>query len=102
MIENAICCNVSKSFCCPQNSTCSATECEPQRPIYPCGPVQGENCTANYVCHPGPFPWNSSLSTVLVMGDSVSIGWTPKLAVLLKNDTTHPAFVTHTPASSDG
>lgn len=101
MINNAVCCNASGT-CCPEGSTCSSTGCMPQHPIYPCGPVQGENCTASFVCHPGPLPWKSVLPTVLVFGDSVSIGYTPKLAVLLKNNASHPAFVTHTPASGDG
>jgi hypothetical protein len=77
------------------------------RAIYPCGPSQGENCTESFVCAPGPLPWSpqpTGVRTVVVIGDSVSIGWTPVLASLTDGtNTSNPHIhVTHSPASGDG
>lgn len=49
----------------------------------------------SYVCHPGPVAWEGN-GSVLVLGDSVSIGYTPHLAKKL----TQP--VVHSPGAGDG
>ena len=97
---------LKRNYCCPAGSQCSAQGCSPTKAIYPCGPSQGENCTESFVCAPGPLPWQPQpgLRTVVVIGDSVSIGWTPVLATLSNgSDPANPRFhVTHSPASGDG
>lgn len=49
----------------------------------------------SYVCHPGPISWGGN-GSLLVIGDSVSIGYTPHLAKKL----TQP--VVHSPGAGDG
>ena len=83
--------------CCPKGSACSKTGCVPQTAHYPCGPEQGQNCNQSFVCAPGPLPFDSAgLPVVLVIGDSISIGWTPQLKRMLANSS----FVTHSPSGN--
>ena len=96
---------LKRSYCCPKGSQCSDRGCvsaatNQTEHKYDCGPVQGENCPASFVCAPGPTDWpaSSALPRVVVVGDSVSLGWTPVLKALI--NATH--FVTHSPASGDG
>eukprot|EP00040_Diaphanoeca_grandis_P007119 m.39813 g.39813 ORF g.39813 m.39813 type:complete len:319 (+) comp18294_c0_seq1:179-1135(+) len=110
VLSNAICCKlgengVTRNICCPQGTQCSGEGCTPLEPKYPCGPVQGENCTSSFVCSPGPLPWSPTPGerNVVVIGDSVSIGWTPVLKGILSNASgAQRSFVTHSPASGDG
>mmetsp|Transcript_20842 Transcript_20842/g.54173 ORF Transcript_20842/g.54173 Transcript_20842/m.54173 type:complete len:338 (+) Transcript_20842:22-1035(+) len=94
---------LKRNYCCPAGSQCSLTGCTPIRPIYSCGPGQGENCSESFVCAPGPLPWvpEAGKPSVVVIGDSVSIGWTPVLGTLVQNGS-FQAVVTHSPASGDG
>ena len=92
----AVCCQTPlpaglvRSYCCPRGASCSTQGCSP-RPSPPslCGPEQGDNCNVSYLCSSGPEDWTknrasaSALPAVLVMGDSVSNGWTPVLADML-------------------
>lgn len=91
---------IGRSYCCPKGSQCSPQGCTPTKPVYPCGPVQGRNCTESWVCAPGPPAGSLStdLPNVVVIGDSVSIGWTPVLRHLLAGKAT----VLHNPNSGDG
>jgi lysophospholipase L1-like esterase len=67
--------------------------------IYACGVEQGTNCSMSYVCHPGPLPYDAKgKPVVMVLGDSVSLGWTPQLKIMVQNNS----FVTHSPAAGDG
>ena len=66
---------------------------------FPCGQFQGQDCKCATLCMPGPeYNASSSQPTCLVLGDSVSIGYTPHLVAML-NDS---CFVQHSPWSSDG
>jgi hypothetical protein len=91
---------VSRSYCCPKGSQCSTRGCTPITPVFPCGPVQGQNCTESFICAPGPPAGSLSadLPNIVVIGDSVSIGWTPVLRQLLRGKAT----VVHNPNSGDG
>ena len=100
----AVCCQtpligqgdaMSRSYCCPHGSECSESGCTPlAQPLGYCGPEQGVNCNVSYLCSSGPADWSASAKpAVLVIGDSVSIGWTPVLAANLS--ATHT--VIHSP-----
>lgn len=95
--------SLKRNYCCPEGSRCSLDGCTPSNPTYPCGPSQGENCTESFVCAPGPLPWTPAVGSrsIVVIGDSVSLGWTPALQTLVSNGT-FQAYVTHSPASGDG
>jgi len=109
---DAVCCqtplapesgeNLARSYCCPKGSGCSTQGCTPKQNIYSCGPTQGTNCSVSFLCSSGPRDWTTDGNTkpaVLVIGDSVSIGWTPQLAALL--NTSH--VVSHSPGQmADG
>lgn len=63
-----------------------------------CGPTQGTNCNVSYLCSSGPADWRANTTSseqphVLVIGDSVSNGWTPVLADKIRS--THG--VSHSP-----
>ena len=62
--------------------------------------VQLPNSTGIYPCKPGATlpPLPPPGKNVLVIGDSVSLGWTPPLADLLKAE----ALVQHSPGGGDG
>eukprot|EP00041_Stephanoeca_diplocostata_P017259 m.344224 g.344224 ORF g.344224 m.344224 type:complete len:338 (-) comp20642_c0_seq23:1299-2312(-) len=111
VLPNAVCCHtplgsgLARNYCCPQGSQCSTNGCVPVQHNYPCGPSQGNNCSVSFTCSPGPLPWvpEEGIRNVVVIGDSVSIGWTPVLKQILANATgKQRAFVTHSPASGDG
>ena len=100
----AVCCQtpltgqgdaMSRSYCCPHGTACSTNGCtQLTQPLGYCGPEQGTNCNVSYLCSSGPAAWaGGSLPAVVVVGDSVSIGWTPVLAVNLS--ATHA--VVHSP-----
>ena len=98
----AVCCQTPlpaglvRSYCCPKGSGCSTHGCTPTRDAYLCGPNQGTNCSVAALCSSGPRDWTAAgggKPAVLVVGDSVSIGWTPVLQSLIT--TTHT--VAHSP-----
>lgn len=105
---DAVCCQtplpagLKRSYCCPSGSSCSTHGCTPTRHSYSCGPSQGTNCSVSYLCSSGPVDWTRTgegKPAVLVIGDSVSIGWTPVLSTLV--NTSH--VVTHSPGEmADG
>jgi hypothetical protein len=92
---------LKRSYCCPSGSQCTERGCT--RPIPAprlCGPTQGDNCNVSYLCTSGPADWTRTAGpeaagrpAVLVIGDSVSNGWTPVLSKLLA--ATHT--VVHSP-----
>lgn len=92
---------MKRSYCCPSGTQCSERGCTPQPSPsgfgYPCGPVQGQNCNTSYLCSSGPLDWTqgagAGLPAVMVVGDSVSDGWTPVLEALLENRSS----VVHSP-----
>lgn len=94
---------LKRSYCCPSGSQCTERGCTVPIPAPRlCGPTQGDNCNVSYLCTSGPADWTRSASAgapdvgkpaVLVIGDSVSDGWTPVLAKMLA--ATHT--VVHSP-----
>lgn len=103
---------INRSYCCPAGTECSVRGCTPQPQAtgfgYPCGPTQGQNCNVSFLCSSGPtaasFNARGDGRNVLVVGDSVSIGWTPALQALFRaNTTTASVAVAHSPgALEDG
>ena len=89
------------AICCPAGQCGGSRGCVPAEPIYACGPVQGQNCTGNFLCPTGPATWAADApQAILVLGDSVSIGWTPRIELLLGADN---HTVLHSPgALQDG
>jgi hypothetical protein len=88
--ENAVCC-ANKQTCCPQGSTCSdsgtyATTCV--------GAPAGPQSTGLSVCKAGAAnPFSTTLPNVIILGDSVSIGYTPIVARAMAGK----ALVQHSP-----
>jgi hypothetical protein len=88
--DEAVCCP-NKQTCCPKGTTCNdsgtyLTQCVPAS--------GGQSSAGRSVCKPGAAgPPSTTLPNVLVIGDSVSIGYTPPV-------TTHMAkvaLVQHSP-----
>ena len=105
--------------CCPKGTTCknsgsgwstvsmcTASVGEVQQPAFPQFPhVIGSNYTSSastvgdQVCKTGPpTPYSTTKKNVLVVGDSVSIGYTPFVAAIMAPT----AFVQHSPWGGDG
>lgn len=100
--ENAVCCKNGLT-CCPENTecvddrqpgwpgwgvvtTCQSTKKQP--------PVPGV-C----VCKPGAaLPFSTTKKNIIIIGDSVSIGYTPHVAELMES----VALVQHAPWGGDG
>ena len=88
--EDAVCCDGGLT-CCPKDHKCTSslpkgwpgwgavTTCVPN---YAADPKQAsENVTGLCPCKPGPpLPMSSTLKNVVIIGDSVSIGYTPIVA----------------------
>jgi len=87
--EEAVCCP-NKQTCCPKGSSCRdsgtyGTVCEGAPP---------SQVTGVSVCKPGAaLPFSTTLPNVLIIGDSVSIGYTPHIAKHLAK----VALVQHSP-----
>ena len=76
--ENAVCCN-NNMTCCPAGSTCEVHRWQSTCIGAPTKPV--DLTVGQPVCKSGaPLPFSKSLPNVLIIGDSVSIGYTPKIA----------------------
>lgn len=85
---------LKRSYCCPKGSECTERGCTrpiPGRAL--CGPTQGSNCNVSYLCTSGPAAWSGPRPAVVVIGDSVSDGWTPVLERVM--NSTH--IVVHSP-----
>ena len=85
--------------CCPAGSTCVHVSGSAYSEVFNCAgaaPATGSRCP----CKPGaPLPWSTSRKNVLIIGDSLSIGYTPAVAALLAD----VALVQHAPWDvSDG
>jgi hypothetical protein len=103
---------LKRSYCCPSGSRCTERGCTLPVPAPRlCGPTQGNDCNVSYLCTSGPADWTTGRQsaagegaggvphaggkpTVLVIGDSVSNGWTPVLSQML--------VATHTVVHSPG
>jgi len=97
---NAVCCS-NNYTCCPQGTLCSdmgsgynvVTTCVNETNKVPI-------VTGDQVCKSGPSqPLSTTLKNVVIIGDSISIGYTPYVASYLQST----AFVQHSPwDTSDG
>lgn len=92
VFPNAVCCS-NKQTCCPEGTDCTKTERGTD-----CVSESGPAVKAKSVCKPGA---RHALSTfrknVIVLGDSVSIGYTPTLRKALD----YMAVVQHSPDDVD-
>lgn len=95
---NATCCGDYQ--CCPAGTKCVAASGSGYDAVYNCTGADGAVGRNLAVCKPGPtLPWSNATKNVLVIGDSLSIGFTPVLAKALEG----VALVQHAPAdTSDG
>jgi len=95
---------LKRSYCCPKGSKCTERGCTLPIPAPAlCGPTQGgadgpagSACNVSYLCTSGPPDWTAGgggKPAVVVIGDSVSCGWTPVLKSLI--NATHT--VVHSP-----
>ena len=94
-LDGAVCCGGQE--CCPSGHTCVNTSTYSAI----CVPGDGSaNVSATQVCGPGPAQpaSSSSLPSLVVNGDSVSIGQMPDLTTLLAGK----AFVQHSPDAGGG
>ena len=105
---DAVCC-ANKLTCCPAGTACvdalPAGWPNPWAAVTTCVPSAGAaaaaaaNTTGVCVCKPGPpMPPSAALPNVLIIGDSVSIGYTPFVASALAG----AALVQHAPWGGDG
>ena len=88
--EGAVCCS-NQQTCCPAGNTC--VEAGPYGTT--CVPTNGGvNTTGLSVCKSGPnVPLSTTQPNILIIGDSVSIGYTPHVAERMKDK----ALVLHSP-----
>jgi hypothetical protein len=98
--------------CCPKGTTCknkgsgwsvvsycAAADEEPAYPQFPHVVGSGGSTVGDQVCKTGPpNPYSKTLKNVLVVGDSVSIGYTPFVAKVMAET----ALVQHSPWGGDG
>ena len=95
---NAVSCP-SGFACCPQGTTCTLVGGSGYGTVYDCtgaSPPTQSKCP----CKPGqPLPPSTTLKNVLIIGDSLTIGYTPSVAAALAD----VALVQHAPwDTSDG
>lgn len=93
--------------CCPQGSTCNNTNTENaswsvrSSCVYQNGTVAppGSEGGGLQVCKTGgPVPFSNTKKNVIILGDSVSIGYEPKVSALMADI----ALVQHSPWGGDG
>jgi len=93
VFENAVCCP-NQQTCCPQGSVCQ----DSGRYLTTCVSAS-QNVTGKSVCKFGPpEAFSPTLKNVVVIGDSVSIGYTPYVIKQLSG----LAAVQHSPWGGDG
>lgn len=89
---NAVSCNDYQ--CCPSGTTCVLNRGSNYGAVYDCVAAGAPNVTSRCACKPGPpLPMDSKRKNVLIIGDSLSIGYTPPVAALLADI----ALVQHAP-----
>lgn len=106
MTPNAVCCDNGYT-CCPSGTKCVDTDsgwhvttvCEPVEPSSTARPVAAAPIAGKQICKIGPnLPADPTRKNAIVLGDSVSIGFTPPTAALLNSTI----MLQHAPYSSDG
>lgn len=81
---NAVCCPNGYA-CCPSGTTCTPVSGTGYAVVYNCTVGSTTVAPGRSVCKPGPhLPYSTTLKNVLVIGDSVSIGYTPYVAQALQ------------------
>ena len=100
--KSAVCCaGSSAGTCCPTGTTCKLASGTGVTEVYNCTTPSGSVARQNVgVCKPGVMlPLSTTLKNVLVIGDSLSIGYLPPL----RSQLADIALVQHAPADvSDG
>merc|ERR1719272_170125 len=89
------------SNCVPEDGSGSAEVAEALPVLQPQYTVVGSqpNTTGDEVCKTGPpLPYDPTRKNILIVGDSVSIGYTPVVAQLMSGSS----FVQHSPWGGDG
>jgi hypothetical protein len=80
--------------CCPSGTTCRLVSGSGYGSIYSCDAAGAPSVTSKCPCKPGaPLKPSATLKNVLVIGDSLSIGYTPRVAANLSDI----ALVQHAP-----
>jgi hypothetical protein len=90
-----VCCG-NKLTCCPEGTECvddipahwpswaAVTTCKPKQGVAVAAAKQ--EVQGKCVCKPGaPLPMSTTLKNILVIGDSVSLGYTPSVADILSD-----------------
>jgi hypothetical protein len=96
----ATCCGNNYTAC-PAAHTCadSGRGAMVVSTCHPRGGGGGDTVIGRQVCKQGaPLPLSSTLPNILIVGDSVSIGYTPLIASYMASE----AFVQHSPWGGDG
>lgn len=95
---NAVCCG--EQSCCPAGYVCQNTPPWSSACVPASEPNSTNTIPATTVCTPGPLygPDHSALPSQIVIGDSVSIGYTPVVTSLLNGSV----FVQHSPYAGGG
>lgn len=96
-VSGSGCCTYPDAVCCPNGMTCcpKGTVCVDVQWQSTCvGPPPQKNSTGLPICKPGAaLPFSTTHPNVLIIGDSVSIGYTPKVAAAMAGE----ALVQHSP-----
>lgn len=100
---DAVCCGNGYT-CCPKGTTCEDSGRGPQT-VTTCVDASGgkkapgSDGGGQQVCKTGgPIPFSKTLKNVIILGDSVSIGYFPKVAAHMAGE----ALVQHSPWGGDG
>lgn len=95
---NGVSCGVTS--CCPSNTKCVSVSGSGYSEVFDCVMSGAPNVTSKCPCKPGPpLPMSTTKKNVLIIGDSLSIGYTPSVAANLSDI----ALVQHAPWDvSDG
>ena len=105
--NNAACCPFANAVacpggfqCCPSGNTCALISGSGYSQVYKCvAPAGGANTTSQCACKPGaPLAASTTKKNVLIIGDSLSLGYTPIVTANLSDI----ALVQHAPWGGDG
>lgn len=90
------CCPYEGGVCCPNGMTCcpKGSTCQDDHWASTCIGAPKEETGGLPICKPGaPLPFSKTLHNVVIIGDSVSIGYTPKVTAHMAST----ALVQHSP-----
>ena len=93
-----MCCPNNPYTCCPPGTTCTNVG-SGYKAVTTCVKENAPDVAGKSVCKPGPeLPFNTSMPNIVILGDSVSIGYTPVVAQIMAAE----AMVQHSPWAGDG